>query len=323
MEIDWDGDLGIFLRRDAIVRGYDDRTLRVLVRTGELHRIRRGAYIPTAVWSQLDDVGRHRATARAVLRTADPSAVLTHISAALEHDAPTWGVDLSEVHLTRTDGMAGRREAGVVHHCGHLSRTDVTLRHGVPVSTAGRAVIETTTIAGVESSLVTANWLLAQRATTREELTELVHRFRFWPESLRSDLVVRLADARCAWPGEARVSHLMWREHLPRPEPQFEIHDEAGRLVAILDFALPEHGAFIEFDGKIKYERMRRVGESMDDVILREKRREELVCLLTGWVCIRITWDDLAHPVITARRIRALLASRSANRRQSRVTGPS
>ena len=43
---------------------------------------------------------------------------------------------------------------------------------------------------------------------------------------------------------------------------------------------------------------------------MREKRRIELICQLTGWVCIPITWDDLEHPGRTAARIRRILASR-------------
>jgi hypothetical protein len=35
-----------------------------------------------------------------------------------------------------------------------------------------------------------------------------------------------------------------------------------------------------------------------------------MICARTGWVCIRITWEDLARPITTARRIRTLLESR-------------
>jgi hypothetical protein len=37
-----------------------------------------------------------------------------------------------------------------------------------------------------------------------------------------------------------------------------------------------------------------------------------LVCLLTGWVCIRVTWEDLNRPEQLARRIRAVIASRTS-----------
>ena len=284
--------------------------MREAVRAGGLHRIRHGAYVPAETWAALDAAGRHRATARAVLRTAHPTAVLTHVSSVLEQDAPTWNVDLSAVHLTRTDGLAGRREAGVVHHCGRLGASEVRTRHLLPVSAPGRACIELTTQTSVESALVSTNWLLHHEATSRAELEALVDRCRQWPGTLTSDLVVRLADGRNAWPGEARLSHLLWREHLPRAIPQYEVFDERGHLVAVLDFALPEYQVFIEFDGQIKYDLLRRPGESLDDVVLREKRREELVGILTGWVCIRVTWEDLSRPSVTARRIRAVLAAR-------------
>ncbi|HEX4685663.1 MAG TPA: type IV toxin-antitoxin system AbiEi family antitoxin domain-containing protein [Nocardioides sp.] len=321
MEIDWDGDAGVFLRRDALADGYDDKTLTRLVRSGVLHRIRRGAYIDAGVWSRLDAVGRHRVTARAVLRTAHRSAVLTHVSALVEHGAPVWNVDLDEVHVTRTDGRAGRREAGVVHHRGVLCEEDVLLCHGLRVSPPARAVIELSTVAGVESVLVSANWLLNHGATTREALATAAKALECWPSSLRTDLAVRLMDGRCAWPGEARTSYLIWRQHLPKPVPQYEVHDEQGRLVAVLDFAFPELGVFLEFDGAIKYDRLRRDGETLEDVIRREKRREELVCMLTGWVCIRINWEDLARPEATARRIRRVLESRSSHTRPN-VVGP-
>ena len=43
---------------------------------------------------------------------------------------------------------------------------------------------------------------------------------------------------------------------------------------------------------------------------MREKQREERICQLTGWVCIRITWADLERPERTAGRIRRILDQR-------------
>ena len=309
MDIDWAGSAGVFLTRHALAQGHDDKTISRMVRIGEWHRIRRGAFVAGAIWRAMDEIGRHRLTARAVLLTAHPTATLSHASSILEHEAPVWGVPLDEIHLTRTDGRPGRREAGVVHHHGHLDESDVRTINGIRATPPARAVIELSTMATVESCLVSANSLLAAGATTRAELESSLSVMTRWPGTLRSDLVVRLADPRCAWAGEARTSHLLWREHLPAPIPQYEVFDETGHLVAILDFAWPDRQAFCEFDGKIKYERLRRPGESLEDVILREKRRQEIVTLLTGWVCIRITWRDLERPAVTARRIRALLGA--------------
>ncbi len=47
---------------------------------------------------------------------------------------------------------------------------------------------------------------------------------------------------------------------------------------------------------------MLREGETLEQFLLREKRREELICALTGWVCIRITWETSQRPRLLARR---------------------
>ncbi|HEY3530860.1 MAG TPA: hypothetical protein VGK78_17080 [Nocardioides sp.] len=91
--------------------------------------------------------------------------------------------------------------------------------------------------------------------------------------------------------------------------PQFEVRD-GGRVIARLDFAWPELGVWVEVDGRVKYDELRRAGESPVDVLMREKRREETVRALTGWECIRVTWSDLAHPERIVARIRAAAARR-------------
>ena len=94
---------------------------------------------------------------------------------------------------------------------------------------------------------------------------------------------------------------------LPRPVCQYKVRDHRGNVVAVVDFAWPELGVFVEFDGKIKYTRLLKEGQSVTDVVLAEKRREELIHELTGWRCVRIVWADLYQPEATALRIRRVL----------------
>ena len=42
----------VFLRADALEAGYKDREIASLVRGGEWHRLRRGAYALTEIWRQ-------------------------------------------------------------------------------------------------------------------------------------------------------------------------------------------------------------------------------------------------------------------------------
>ena len=45
------------------------------------------------------------------------------------------------------------------------------------------------------------------------------------------------------------------------PEPQYEIKDDRGVVIGRVDFAWPELGVFLEFDGKVKYEKLLKPGE--------------------------------------------------------------
>src|SRR5688572_23039301 len=123
-QADLDGAV-VVLRRELLAEGYTDQQIRALVKRGVLARIRHGAYTDADLWGRLDPAGRHRLLIRAVLKRAHPATVVTHVSAAVERGAPVWGIPLDAVHVTRTDGKAGRREAGVVHHCGALGPEDV------------------------------------------------------------------------------------------------------------------------------------------------------------------------------------------------------
>ena len=69
-----------------------------------------------------------------------------------------------------------------------------------------------------------------------------------------------------------------------------------GRLVAATDFAWHEQRVFGEFDGKMKYGRLLRAGETAGDAVFREKQREDRVRELTGYRCGRLVWTDLARP---------------------------
>ena len=64
---------------------------------------------------------------------------------------------------------------------------------------------------------------------------------------------------------------------------------------------------WLEFDGRVKYEKFVPAGQSSTDVVLREKKREDIIRRITGWRCIRITWADFYRPEVTAAKIRALL----------------
>ena len=299
---------GVFLRRDAIRLGYDDRALARTMKAGTITRIRHGAYVFADQWRGLDEQGRHLLRARAILRTARSHVALSHTTALLVMGVPVWDLPLGEVHLTRLDGRAGRREAGVAQHRGRVIPGDVRASGELLITSPARTALDLTTIADVEHSLPVLDHLLHIKALTKGELRARSAEMNCWPGTLTTDLTIRLADGRSESVGESRASHLFWRGGLPRPQLQYEIVNARGELVARVDFAWPEYGVFLEFDGKAKYEKLRKERESVLDVVLREKKREEMICRITGWRCVRITWSDLHQPHATAAYIRSVLA---------------
>jgi hypothetical protein len=308
----------ISLRSELLAAGESDRSLARAIKSGAVERPRRGAYVDGPTWRLMTDEHKYAVRSRAAYRQACTDVFISHTSAVPLLDGPVWGVDLSEVHLTRLDRRAGRREAGIQQHCGAAVDGDIVSAYGLQLSSPLRATLEVTTVESVEAALIIANHFLHRGDFTKEQLrARYVDSIDRWPYSLKSEVVIRLSDPRIESVGETRTFHFMWKAHFPRPEPQFEIYDN-GRLVARLDFALPNHRVWIEFDGKVKYQR-RRGGDDEDPdltkIVLREKRREERIAEITGWRCLRVTWADLANPARLAARLRNLIDSMARSRR--------
>lgn len=303
---------GVFLRSEAEALGYHDHAISTLVRTHVWHRVRHGAYCSGERWDRLTREERYAIRCRAAVRQARTRVLLSHVSAANEWAAPLWDVDLIFVDLTRRDNRSGRKEAGIRQHRGLLQDGDVEEVHGVFVVSPTRTALEVTTLLDVEHSLVVVDDLLHRRLTDPARLASRYATMNRWPDTLRTDLILRLADGRAESVGETRLRYLCWAQGLPAPVVNHEIVDADGRVVARVDLAWPELGVYAEFDGALKYGRLLRAGESVKDAVVREQRREEMIDRITGWSCVRVVWADLDRPVETADRIRARFRSVAA-----------
>ncbi len=303
---------GVFLRREAEELGYHDRAIDKLIKARVWHRVRWGAYTYGETWDGLDANARYGLLCRAAVRQARTKVALSHRSAANEWAAPLWDVALDEIDLTRADGRTGRRAAGISQHRGKVLEGDWVERNGLFVMSATRTALELTTQLDTEHCLVEIDFLLHRGHTTLEVLTERYELMNHWPDTLKTDLVLHLVTGRSESVGETRVRYLCWAQHLPTPIANYEIKDATGRVLYRVDLAWPDLGLFLEFDGKAKYERHRRPGETVAQCVERERRREDRIREITGWRCIRLVWADLYAPAETARRIVAQMRSTAA-----------
>ena len=298
----------VFLRREAIELGVEDRDLRRAVRQGRMVRVRHGAYAYADELSSLDEVGRHVVLGRSVMRTLGDRVAASHHTACALHGMSLWDVPLGVAHVTRLDGGAGRCERDIRHHEGLVLADDVQLTHGFQVMRPARAALESAMLSGVERGLVTINSGLNLGLFDGTAMLDQHRLMQSWPESRHLQVVVRLADGRAGSVGESRSLFLFWAHGLPMPELQFEVRD-GGRLVGITDFAWPEHRLIVEFDGRSKYQKYLRPGEEPGDAVFREKRREDDIRRITGWRVVRLTWSDLSAPARTAQILRTILAA--------------
>lgn len=302
-------DSGILLRRDALAAGVDDNALRRGVDAGFLVRMRQGIYVLAAVWEQANALERHRLLLEGVRLLYGDGVAASHISGCVEQGGPTWGMDLSVVHLTNLTGKGERSVGKVVHHRGVCLASDVTRDAQGWITAPARTALDTACLLSQEAGVAVVDWYLQNALTTIDELRQLHERMAEWPGSIGLHRVLGLVDGKAESVGETRT-RLMCRAHrLPPPIAQLEIHDHNGRLVGRVDFAWPRHRVMLEFDGMVKYHRHRRPGETIEDMVMREKQREDRLRELTGWTMIRITWADLARPGATVARILRALQS--------------
>ncbi len=298
---------GVFLRREAIQAGYSDKAIAVQRRSGQWHRIRHGIYCFSDIWTALTPEEQHLTHARGILRVTPGKVMLSHTTALLAHGIAVWGMPLDRIHLTRIAGGPARLERDVVHHVGSTRPAERLMVNGLPVIAPARAVLESAARSNTEAGLVAADSALHLGKCTREELEETYRSMLYWPDTNKLHLLMYMADALADSAGESRMRHAFWRQGLPKPVLQYPVRDETGRLIAILDFAWPEHRLWAEFDGRLKYGRLLRPGETAGDAVFREKRREDRVRELLNWRCARVTWDELDRPIELGIRMRRLM----------------
>jgi len=270
---------GVVTRAQLIEIGLSDQTIGRLVEDGRLWRIHQGVYA----------VGRPTLTLHgrfsAAVLSCGPGAALSHLAAGvllslLAERGPRIDVTVP--------GSGGRRRRGaLIIHRGPLPATDVTVKHGIPVTTPARTLIDLADLLPrrrLERDLDEAAYLrldvtdLQPRPGRRGSGTvkELVKRHDAGATRTRSEL-------------EERMLSLFHRFRLPAPEVNSSIE---GYLV---DFVWPEKKLIVETDGWAAH--------GTRTAFERDRRRDADL-LAAGWRVLRISYERLERePEWVAERI--------------------
>jgi very-short-patch-repair endonuclease len=276
---------GVVTRRQLGELGVGKSAIDARIRDGRLWRVHQGVYA----------VGRPTLTLHgrfiAAVFSCGANAALSHIAAGvllslLEERGP-------RIDVTVPRGGQRRRRGAVIIHRAALPATDVTLKHGIPVTTPARTLIDLADLLPrrrLERALDEAAYLrldvtdLQPRPGRRGSgtLKELVERHHAGTTRTRSDL-------------EERMLSLLHRFRLPTPEVNATIE---GYTV---DFAWREQRLIVETDGWAAH--------GTRSAFERDRRRDADL-LAAGWRVLRISCERLERePAWVAQRIAEALRS--------------
>ena len=209
---------------------------------------------------------------------------------------------------------ARRARGVVVHHTDTLPACDLTRRHGIPVTSASRTLIDLGSAASrfaVERAFEAA---LRQGLTTPwhvvSRLDQLGACGRNGVGVIRS--VLRNRDPRLA-PTESELESRLWEilstSHLPLPVRQCIITDADG-LIGRHDFVYLDHRLVVEAQSARWHLTHEKWKSDMD-------RRNRLV--LSGWKLLEIAWQDvIRRPRQVVQRIETALFNVVVEKRRNR-----
>ena len=311
---------GVFLRS----RGRGARLPRPRDRASGAGRVSGFAYdaAPTCsahIYRGLDLAGRYDLLCRAAVRQApDHGGAQPHQRRSVSGDVRCGTPRLTDGPPDATGRDGGQRREASIRPASRQcwSTGDVVERNGLLVTSATSARRwSTRRSADVEHSLVEIDDLLHAPAGRR------------WPAC--GSATPRWPSGRtpssptwcCAWLTAAASP---WARHGsatwcgPGPaSTRGELPDPATRTaveVARVDLAWPAYGVVprVRRQGEVRATAAR-TARRASDVVFREKQREDMICRLTGWRCIRVVWADLYTPAgQTAGRIRAMFRPAAA-----------
>jgi len=244
------------------------------LRVGRLHRLHPGVY---ALGHRL--LSREGRWMAAVL-ACGAGAVLSHRSAAA-----LWGIASFSGAIEVTTPRDVRSRVLIRRHCAHLPPDEVTVRNGIPVTSAHRSLFDYAGLSSIDRLEAAIREAEYRRLWDRLSLPVLLARhpghrgnanLRLCLERLGRTVGFTRSDL------EELFLPLLDRFRLPRPHLNARLHI-GGEWIEV-DCLWRERGLIVELDSRSAHE-TRSAFESDRD---RDRRLQA-----EGWRVVRITWRQL------------------------------
>jgi hypothetical protein len=279
--------LGVVTRRELLRAGLTDAAIGRRVSSGLLQRLHSGVYAvghralrPEAYWI-------------AAVLACGTGAVLSHRSAAM-----AWGLRSAPgpIDITASGGH-GRRRRGIADHHGRLTPVDVTARHGIPITTVPRTLLDLAETVPRKELMRALDAAVRARLYSRAALEAIIAR-----SPGRRGLKPLNAALTALHPGKALTRSAFERLALPllatQGIPRGEINARAAGYE--VDLLWRDHRLAVELDGRAFH---------ASPASFRDDRRRDADLQAAGYRVLRFTYQQVTEEtgwVVT--RIRQLLA---------------
>ena len=220
-----------------------------LARAGELVRVRHGAYADEAAVGALQ---RHLQLVAGTEPLLAPGTVLSHVSAGILHQLPSWEPQLGRVTVIRQSAGHGSRRTALHSRSLPLSAEEVTSVGGHRCTTLERTAIDLACSLDFERAVAVLDAAL-RLGGSRTVMSDIVSRSSGRHGVGTARAALSFADGKSESVGESVSRVRLAEAGVAVPGLQLNVFDASGQWVARCDFGWALEGVLGEFDGRIKY----------------------------------------------------------------------
>jgi predicted transcriptional regulator of viral defense system len=305
---------GIITAAELASAGFPKSKIDILVGRGVLVRATRGVYARAEQARQLmaTEHGKIMFRVAAAVTVVGGDAVGSHADAAAVHELALLtrpkpkSISVSQ-SLNERRTRSSQRPL-IQLHSSDLPDEHRAVRHGVPVTSVARTVVDLARTTSLREGVVAADSALHDKKTTKTALYAVVDRCAQWPGIVQARRAVDFSDALAESPFESLARLIFDEGGLPRPELQAWIGGD-DRPVGRADFYWRAHSTIAEADGASKFSDTGRARQQL-------QRDEDL--RQAGFQVVHFTWQQLhANPAQIVQSIRAAFSQAAALRRAS------
>lgn len=270
-------------------RGTAGGRLDAAVRAGTIVRVHRGVYLSGTPWESLPPDERYRLRIRAVAITNPRRLMFCHESAAALHRLPLVTPWPDTVHVATPEAPGGSSQAAIIAHT-RANAGEFVILDSLVATSLSRTVIGLAAKGPFSNAVAVVDAALRRWGDSYREVLAT----EFEAAALRRGLVrarraIEFGDGRADSAGESLSRARIHELGFAMPELQVAFETNGHRY--LVDYFWPDANVIGEFDGRAKYSRDEfTVGSPPEEIVWREKKREDALRAATGARVDRRTW---------------------------------